>query len=304
MEASVMSNAIVQMVPGPMQVLGGPPRFSPEQRKLILDTCCGGASETEAKVLIAIAEARNLNPLLGECYFVKRWATAKGGPTWAVQASIDAFRIKAEETGDYGGQDAPSFERNEKGEVVSATVRVYRKSVPGRPFAVGVAYWDEYVQRTKDGKPTRFWSNMPHNQLAKCAEALAFRKAFPKVLARIYTPDEMQQADSGKDKETPHDPQTGEVQEPKKGKVKQSPLCKALMAKMRAASDVSLLAAAAAEVSREGKAGRITLDERKGLVHVYEDMVAKLKQEPEPGPEQDPEDPREAEYEAEASANE
>jgi phage recombination protein Bet len=271
-----MSNAIVQMVPGPMQAIG-PQRFSTEQRRLIFDTCCGGASETEAQVLIAIAEARGLNPLLSECYFVKRWDKDRG-VVWAVQASIDAFRIKAEETGDYGGQDAPSFERNDKGDVVSATVRVYRKSVPGRPFAVGVAYWDEYVQRAKDGKPTRFWSNMPRNQLAKCAEALALRKAFPKVLARIYTPDEMQQADNGKDKEAPHDPPTGEAQGPaaKASKGVNTGLFRRFAAEIRKCANGAELGAVAMRIKNAFDAGELTKEQREKLKGIYAEQLAKL----------------------------
>lgn len=169
-------------------------RFSADQRKVILETCCGGASESEASALIAIAEARGLNPILGECYFVKRWDNVTRRDKWAVQASIDAFRIKADQTGLYAGQDEPEYEYAAKGQVMLARVRVWRKDWP-RP-AVGVARWAEYVQTTKEGKPTRFWVQMPHNQLAKCAEALALRKAFPAVLSKIYTPEEMAQADN------------------------------------------------------------------------------------------------------------
>ncbi|HYE91587.1 MAG TPA: recombinase RecT, partial [Terriglobales bacterium] len=117
--------------PGLAKATGG--GFSRDQRDLILQTCCGGATESEARVLIAIAEARGLNPLLQECYFVKRYDKDKRREVWAVQAAIDSFRIKAEETGDYAGQDEPEYEYEPGGKHLKlARVRVYRKSVPGR----------------------------------------------------------------------------------------------------------------------------------------------------------------------------
>jgi hypothetical protein len=42
-----------------------------------------------------------------------------------------------------------------------------------------VARYDEFVQMTRDGKPNHMWAKMPHNQLAKCAEAQLFRKTWP-----------------------------------------------------------------------------------------------------------------------------
>lgn len=185
--AMVRSEAAGTAVYQPGQQL----RFSVEQRKIILQVCCGGASEEEAGALIAVAEARGLNPLTQECYFVKRWNNERRAYEWAVQASIDSLRMRAEDTGDYAGQDEPELSFDGEGRLVSATVRVYRKSVPGRPFAVCTARWDEYVQTTKEGRPAKFWAKMPTNQLSKCAEALALRKAFPRALGRLYISEEM-----------------------------------------------------------------------------------------------------------------
>lgn len=58
------------------------------------------------------------------------------------------------------------------------------------------AFWEEYVQTTKDGSPNSMWKGRPKGQLSKCAEALALRKAFPAELSGVYSDVEMQQADN------------------------------------------------------------------------------------------------------------
>ena len=61
---------------------------------------------------------------------------------------------------------------------------------------VGVALFREYAQTKRAGGLMAQWATRPAGMLAKCAEALALRKAFPLDLAGIYSDDEMAQADS------------------------------------------------------------------------------------------------------------
>jgi phage recombination protein Bet len=162
--------------------------FTAEQRKMIRDSFAGGASDSEFAVLMEIAKTRNLNPLLRQIHFVKRWDGQKRCEVWSTQISIDGLRAVAERTGVYAGQDEPEYEERD-GKLVCCKVRVYRKDWP-RP-AVGVAYFEEYAQTKRDGGLTQFWATKPHIMLAKCAEALAIRKAFPEDTSGLYVAEEM-----------------------------------------------------------------------------------------------------------------
>ncbi len=163
-------------------------KFSAEERSVMRDSFAKGASESEFRQLCAIAEARGLHPLRGQCHFVKRWNAQTNSETWQVQVSIDGMRGQAEATGLYDGQDEPEFEYDAKGAPVVSRVRVYRKGW-SRP-AVGVVRYEEVVQTKRDGTPNRTWSSMRHTMLAKCAEAQGLRKAFPLRLGSLFTDDE------------------------------------------------------------------------------------------------------------------
>lgn len=55
-----------------------------------------------------------------------------------------------------------------------------------------ICYFSEYAQYSGRGELTSMWKKMPLNQLAKCTEALAWRKAFPADFAGLVLEDAVQ----------------------------------------------------------------------------------------------------------------
>lgn len=149
-------------------------------------------NDQELSLFALVAQRSGLDPFSKQIHAVKR----DGRVTF--QTGIDGYRSIAERTGEYRGVTEPDF-----GEMVTDTrgahpewarVGVRRE---GRETQYATAYWDEFVPAPgQSGKGDQMWRKMPRNQLAKCAEALAFRKQFPHVFGDVYTDDEMHQADS------------------------------------------------------------------------------------------------------------
>lgn len=178
-------------------------RFNPEQTALIKRTICKGASDDELKMFMWQCERTGLDPFARQIYSIERrekrndnWVTVR-----SIQVSIDGFRLVAERSGKYAGQVGPLWCGDDgqwhdvwvqKTAPVASRVGVLRKDFQEPCW--GVARFDSYAQKTKDGSPTRMWATMPDVMLAKCAEALALRKAFPQELSGLYTSDEMEQA--------------------------------------------------------------------------------------------------------------
>lgn len=152
-------------------------------------------NESDLAVFFHQCVRTGLDPFAKQVYLVGRWDGRSQSTKYTIQTGIDGYRLIAERTGAYAGSDE-SWVEGPNGLPTSATVSVYKVIEGVRCAFSATAHWSEYCQTTKDGRPMGLWAKMPHRMLAKCAEALALRKAFPQDLAGVYTSEEMSQADS------------------------------------------------------------------------------------------------------------
>lgn len=174
--------------------------FNPEQQDLIRRMIAPKATPDELKLFLYQAARTGLDPMSRQIYAIHRWDAQAGGNKMTIQVSIDGFRLIAERTGRYAPGPETTFEYKgppEDGQVIKATAYVKKRTADGEWHTVAAsAHFWEYAQTNKDGKLTAMWDTKRHVMLAKCAEALALRKAFPAEMSGLYTADEMAQADS------------------------------------------------------------------------------------------------------------
>ncbi|WP_052961449.1 MULTISPECIES: phage recombination protein Bet [unclassified Leucobacter] len=199
-----------------------PNTWTPEESALVeasglvhVDAQTNNRTLAERPVVAAFLQhcrRTGLDPIARQIYSIAR--KSKGQLRWQIQISIDGARLVAERSGEYEGQTTPEFTADgttwtqvwlSSDPPKAARVGVYRRGFREPLYAV--ALWDAYVQtrdewvnRQKTGRVivSEMWVKMGPLMLAKCAEMLALRKAFPQDLSGLYSSEEMAQADNGR----------------------------------------------------------------------------------------------------------
>ena len=143
-------------------------------------------NENEKKQFLQIAKEFGLNPFKREIF-----CTVYGEGAYKQFAIITGYEVyikRAERSGLLDGWKAEtsgSVATND----LKATVTIYRKD-RNHPF-VWEVYYSECVQKTKDGKVTKFWEKA-HFMTKKVAISQGFRLCFSDEIGGMpYTSDEM-----------------------------------------------------------------------------------------------------------------
>lgn len=166
------------------------------------------ATDGDLLVFFHVCQRTGLDPFARQIHMVSRNTKDENDrwvKKWTIQTGIDGFRLIADRADRRDGT-MREYEETLWADAEGNWTEVWTKATAptaakvtvirnGKRFPATVLY-REYVQTKRNGDLTSMWARMPANQLAKCAEAAALRKAYPQDLSGLYAAEEMAQADS------------------------------------------------------------------------------------------------------------
>jgi len=158
---------------------------------------CPNASLQEIVLFLKTCQSEGLDPWAKEIYLIKY--DAKSAASMVISA--DAYLKTAETNDNYNGHEAGIILKDiagklefrqgsfvlpeEESKLAGGWAKVYRKD-RAKSFYAAVPI-SEYRKYTRDGKPSRFWNEMPASMIRKVALSHALKEAFPNRYSGIYT---------------------------------------------------------------------------------------------------------------------
>jgi phage recombination protein Bet len=187
---------------GALAIREGQDRFDQYQVAALSQIGIRGATNADLAVFMHYCQRTRLDPFTRQIHMIRR--REKQGDQWVdkqvIQVGIDGFRVVARraarrenvaleyEDSAWCGTDGQWADVwLSGGHPAAARVTVLRD---GRRFP-GVVRFSAFAQTKANGDPVSMWDRMDAEQLEKCAEAKALRRAFPHDLGGIYIPEEM-----------------------------------------------------------------------------------------------------------------
>ena len=168
---------------------------------------CPNASPQEIILFLKTCQSEGLDPWAKEIYLIKYDAKSPA----SMVISADVYLKTAETNDNYNGHEAGIILKDtagklefrigsfilleEENKLVGGWAKVYRKD-RAKSFYAAVPI-PEYRKYTRDGKPSRFWNEMPASMIRKVALSHALKEAFPNRYSGIYTTAEFEPVPEG-----------------------------------------------------------------------------------------------------------
>lgn len=163
-----------------------------------------GAADNSIKMVISYCKASSLDPMQKPVHIVPMWDSKAKAMRDVIMPGVGLYRTQAARSGQLAGVSEPEFgpDKTEKLGGVEITYPEWCRVTVKRELPSGKVVEFTAIERWKENyavkggqeksiAPNAMWFKRPYGQIAKCAQAQAFRIGFPEAGA-APTADEME----------------------------------------------------------------------------------------------------------------